>query len=119
MKKVIAVSLVALTLAVAMGGVASAAIAPLPTGESGIPTGITTAEGFIQAMRVLTDWLFVILTVVAVIFIVLAGLQFITGGGDPQAVSQARNKLLWGAVGIAVAVLARGLETAVRSLIGS
>jgi len=69
-------------------------------------------------MRVLTDWLFVILTVVAVIFIVLAGLQFITGGGDPAALSAARTKLIWAAVGILVALLARGLPAAIQNLVG-
>src|SRR3989344_3472828 len=110
MKKVIAVSLFSLVLALAMAGSVSA-IAP-------IPTGITSAGGFVAAIEVLTDWLFVILTVVAVIFIVLAGLQFITGGGDPAALSAARTKLIWAAVGILVALLARGLPAAIQNLVG-
>jgi len=48
---------------------------------------------------------------------VFAGWQFIQGGGDPQAVAQARNKLLYAAIGIVVAVLARGIVTAVKSLV--
>jgi|SRR3989344_6927297 len=116
MKKVIAVSLFSLVLALAMAGSVSA-IAPLPTGSQPIPTGITSAGGFVAAIEVLTDWLFVILTVVAVIFIVLAGLQFITGGGDPAAISAARTKLIWAAVGIGVALLARGLPAAIQNLI--
>ena len=70
-------------------------------------------------MRTLTDWLFVILVVISVIFIVLAGLQFITGGGDPAAVSMARTKLIWAAVGIGVALLARGLPAAIQNLLGA
>ena len=113
MKKIIAVSLLTLLLAVTIAGQASAIASP----ERTIPTGITTAAGFIGAIRVLTDWLFVILVVVAVIFIVLAGLQFITGGGDPAAVSMARTKLIWAAVGIGIALLARGLPPAIENLI--
>ncbi|HCM36390.1 MAG TPA: hypothetical protein DIS53_00440 [Candidatus Wildermuthbacteria bacterium] len=100
----------------AIGGTALA-IGEVPPAT--IPDNITSAQNFIDLIDNIVDWIFVVVLVFAVIFIVLAGLQFITGGGDPQAVSQARNKLLWGAVGIAVAVLARGLVTAVRSLIGS
>lgn len=118
MKKIIATILLALVLAVTAGGMASAQIAPLPTGTGGIPTGITTASGFVEAIRDLTDWLFVILLVISVIFIVLAGLQFITGGGDPAAVSAARTKLIWAAVGIGVALLARGLPAAIQNLMG-
>jgi len=84
-----------------------------------IPTNITSASQFIDLLDNIVDWIFVLLLIGAVIFIVLAGFQFITGGGDPQTLSQARTKLLWAAVGIAVAVLARGLVAAVRDLIGS
>jgi len=90
MKKTIAAFLLTLVLAVTMASQASAIASP----EATIPTGITTAQGFVDALRALTDWLFVILVVISVIFIVLAGLQFITGGGDPTAVSAARTKLI-------------------------
>ena len=115
MKKIIAVSLVSLVLALTLASQASAIATPGTT----IPIGITTATGFVQALEDLTDWLFVILLVISVIFIVLAGLQFITGGGDPAAVSMARTKLIWAAVGIGVALLARGLPAAVQNLIGT
>lgn len=115
MKKFIAVSLLSLLLAGVMVSQASAIVSPTRT----IPTGITTAQGFIDALETLTDWLFVILMVIAVVFIVLAGLQFITGGGDPAAVSAARTKLIWAGVGIGVALLARGLPAAIENLIGA
>ena len=115
MKKILTVGLLALVLAVSMGGVASAGPA---TPTTTIPTGITTAQGFIDLLAIATDWIFVILLIIAVLFILLAGLQFITGGGDPAAVSEARTKLIWAAVGIGVALLARGLPGAVRNIIG-
>ena len=84
-----------------------------------IPNTITSANNFIDLLDNIVDWIFVVVLVGAVIFIVLAGWQFISGGGEPQAVSQARNKLLYAAIGIMVAVLARGIVVAVRSLIGA
>ena len=117
MKKLFAAVLLLSVLGVMVAGIASAQAVPTP--EKRIPTGITTASGFVGLIRDLTDWLFVILLVLAVIFIVLAGLQFITGGGDPIAVSAARTKLIWAAVGIGVALLARGLPAAVSNLLGA
>ena len=84
-----------------------------------IPRNITSANQFIGLLDDIVDWIFVIVLIFAAIFIVLAGFQFITGGGDPQAVSQARNKLLYAAVGFVVAVLARGIIAARRNLTGS
>ncbi len=122
MKKIFAVSLLALVLAVTAVSFASAqSVTPPPTvfGRSGLPTGVTAAGDFIQIILDLTDWLFIILLVISVIMIVLAGLQFITGGGDPAAISAARTKLIWAAVGIGVALLARGLPAAVANLLGA
>jgi len=113
MKKIVTIGLLTAVLAGGLAGQASAIATP----ETTVPTGITTAQGFIDALRTLTDWLFVILVVIAVVFIILAGLQFITGGGDPTAVSAARTKLIWAAVGVGIALLARGLPAAVQNLI--
>lgn len=122
MKKILTIGFLALVLAVAAGSAANAATVPTPPtvfGATGIPGGITTAGGFIQIILDLTDWLFIILLVVSVIMIVLAGLQFITGGGDPAAISAARTKLIWAAVGIGVALLAKGIPSAVSNLLGT
>jgi hypothetical protein len=72
----------------------------------------------VAVLEVITDWIFVFLLVISVVFIVLAAFQFVTSGGDPAAVSMARTKLIYAAVGIAVAVLARGIPEAVREIIG-
>jgi len=121
MKKILVLSSVVLVLMLMAGAFATPALAthggshPTKT----IPTGITTAGGFVDVLAVVTDWIFVFLLVLAVVFIVLAAFQFITSGGDPAAVSMARTKLIYAAVGIAVAVLARGIPEAVRDIIGT
>ena len=117
MRKIAISGLLVLAVALSVGAFATPAGAAGPT--TTIPTGITTAAGFVAIIKVITDWIFVILLLVAVIFIVLAGFQFITGGGDPAQISGARTKLIYAAVGIAVAVLARGVGPAVRDIIGT
>ena len=110
-----------MAFALMAGSVASAQSVPTPPstfGRTGIPTGITTPGGFIAIIEDLTDWLFVILLVISVVMIVMAGLQFITGGGDPAAISAARTKLIWAAVGVVIALLAKGIVPVVRSIIG-
>ena len=113
---------VALLVFVMLGGSGLVVAAPETPPEKffggEIPTGATSGEAFLDVVDNIVDWIFVIVLIGAVIFIVLAGWQFISGGGDPQALSQARNKLLWAAIGVMVAVLARGLVTAVKAIIG-
>jgi len=82
----------------------------LPAGpQSGLQT-INIVEGA-------TDWFFVFFLLLAVIFIIIAAIQFLTGGGDPNAVSQARNKLIFGIVAVIIAVMAKGIPVALRAII--
>ena len=118
-KKIISFCLLAL-LGIATASIALAATSTVeapPTRFGSIVTGITSGADFITLVEGITNWIFVFLLVAATIFIVLAGWQFITGGGDPQAVSQARSKLLWAAVGILVALLSRGFVLAISNLV--
>jgi len=84
----------------------------------GIPTGPTSGAGGLALIQNITNWIFIIVLLFSVIFIVLAGWQFISGGGDAQQVAQARNKLLWGVIGIIVAVVARAIPVVVESIVG-
>lgn len=45
--------------------------------------------------------------VVAVIMIILSGINFMTSNGDPQKITKARNGLIYAAIGIAVAAAAQ------------
>ena len=116
-KQILAIGLLVL-LGAAMGGAALAqTIETPPTRFGSIVTGVTSGADLITLVEGITNWLFVFLIVAAAIFIVLAGWQFVTGGGDPQQVSQARSKLLYAAIGIIVALLSRGLVLAISNLI--
>jgi len=114
-KKLLFFGLLFLLLGIVMGDTAFAQA----TAPQTIPTTVTSARGFLDLLNNIVDWIFVVVMIGAVIFIVLAGWQFITGGGDPQAVTAARNKLLYGAIGVIVAVMARGLVAAIRNLVGA
>lgn len=116
MQKIIFPILIALVFAFTIGGVAAATEKiPAPFGK--LPTNVKTGTDLVIVIQGITDWIFVILVVSAIIFIVLAGFQFVTGGGDPQQVAQARNKLIYAAVGILVALLAKGLPIALTNII--
>lgn len=56
-----------------------------------------------------------IVGIVAVIIIILAGLKFVTSGSNPQDIANARERLIYAAVGLVIAALAQVL---VRFIIG-
>jgi len=75
-------------------------------------TGGSCNSGSTTVHRLLVDTVNVVATVggiIAIIMIIVAGMKFITSGGDPQGVASARSNLVWAAVGIVVVVMAEVL----------
>jgi len=64
------------------------------------------------------NWFFAIFLIIAVIFIIMGAFQFLTAGGDATKVASARDKLLYAAIGIAVALLSRTIIPIVKMIIG-
>lgn len=59
-----------------------------------------------QNLEKILQIVFGIIGAVAVIFIILSALKFITAQGDPQALAKARQSIIYAAIGLAVAVSA-------------
>jgi len=54
----------------------------------------------------------------SIIMFILAGFLFMTAQGDPEKIGQARQSVIWGTVGIAVALIAFSIPFIVRNTIG-
>jgi hypothetical protein len=63
--------------------------------------------------------IWIIFTIIAVICFIAAGIIFLTAFGDPEKVKTARSAVLWGVVGIIVAIMAYGIVAMIRSIIGA
>ena len=79
--------------------------------------GGTTGEGYktlpevklIPTMKKISDLVFTILLALAGIMIVVAGLLFVFGGGNPEQISKARDMIMYALIGIVIAFLAKGI----------
>ncbi|MDD5621163.1 MAG: hypothetical protein PHS27_01065 [Candidatus Pacebacteria bacterium] len=76
------------------------------------------AEGMMNLIRKIINWVFTILLVVVFIMMLVAAFMFVTGGGNPDSVSKARQILIMALVGFAVAMLAQGVVALVSSILG-
>jgi len=83
------------------------------------PIGPTSEAGILAIVDTITNWIFTIFLAAAVIFIIMAAIQFLTSGGDPGKVGSARNSLLYALIGVAVAVMAKALIALVRIIVGA
>ena len=63
--------------------------------------------------------LWVVFTVIAVVAFIVAGFLFLTAFGEAEKLTKARSAVIWGVVGIIVAILAYGITTIVSNAIGA
>ena len=90
-----------------------------PTTES-VPQGnITSLQGVLQMLCTVFAWAFYFLIVLAVIFIIIAGFKYLTAAGDPEKVKSAGTMLIYTAVAIGVALLARAVPLIIGSFLGA
>ena len=117
MKHIIAFLLLVFFLAAV--GMSSMALAAegLPAEFKELPTKVKTGNDLVDVIQAVTNWFFVVFLLLAVVFVILAAFQFLTGGSDPQALAQARQKVIWAVVAENVATLARALPTVVNNII--
>ncbi len=108
-KKLIASS--AITLLLAMPAVM------LAFNPGNIPNAVPTLD-----INSLVDILFSILWPIAVAFFIvmfiLAAFRFATAQGNPEQITAARQFLIWGIVGVIVALLAFSIPFVVRNTLG-
>jgi len=78
-----------------------------------------SVEELVDILNRIGDLIFTILLVIAFIFLVIAGMNFITASGDTTKVDKARAMLMYCLMGVAVALLARGAIALVKNLLGA
>ncbi|HVO28551.1 MAG TPA: hypothetical protein VMT81_01030 [Candidatus Paceibacterota bacterium] len=80
---------------------------------------ITTTQELLQFMCTIFSWMFYGLIVLSLIMIVVAAYNYATANGEAEKVSKANKMILYAAIAIAVALLAKGIPAIVASLLGA
>lgn len=105
-----AIKVGALTIGTALlPAIAFAEIQGGPMTANSIVDGIKKVAGIFQA----------IIFAIAIIMILVAAFQFITAGGNEEKVATARKSLMWGLIGLAVALFAYVALPFVQSVLGT
>lgn len=82
------------------------------------PVGPRSADDVVNVVRNIVGWFEVIVWALALAMLLFTALQFLTAAGNEERITTARRSLLWGLVGIAVALFARVSTVFVGSIIG-
>ena len=85
-------------------------------GQAGADVNLPKVNATFDTIKPVLSILFGVIALVAVIYIIVAGLQFINSQGDTQKVAKARQTILYAVIGLVIALSA---EVIVLFVIGS
>jgi hypothetical protein len=74
-------------------------------------TGLPTVAATSSNVQTILQFVFGIMGALAVIIILIAAVRFITAQGEPNGVKQARNTIIYAAIGLAICLSAEVLVT--------
>jgi len=66
-----------------------------------------------------TDWIFIFLVAIVALFIIWGGVDIVTSGGNDEKVTGGRKRIMYAAVGLGVAILAKIIPSVVKLMIGA
>jgi hypothetical protein len=84
----------------------AAASTVCPYGDSSCSTGLTTTGASAGNLQSLAQAIFAAFGVIAVLMVVIGGMQLILAQGDPQAAAHARKTIIYAVAGLAIAISA-------------
>src|ERR1700722_2160804 len=89
-----------------------------PTVQANVPqSSITSVGGVLNLLCVVFAWMFYFLIVLAVIFVIWAAFKYLTAAGEPEKEKSAGQTLLYAAIAIGVALLARRVPLVIAAFI--
>ena len=83
--------------------------------------GVTEDWGMICLLNTIytvTNWIFYIMTLIAVLMIVFGGFTYITAAGDPAKAGKGKTILTYAIIGLAIALVAKLIPSLVRFILG-
>ena len=72
----------------------------------------------LDAIYTATDWVFVGIMALVIIFILIGGFYILTAAGAPERVASGRQFIVWACIGLAVALGAKAIPAIVKALLG-
>ena len=97
-----------------------AAMAQIPSPPVQAPnSGINSTAAVQTSLCTVINWIFYVVIVVAVIMVLVAAFKYLTASGDPEKVKGASHILLYAAIAVLVAIIAKAFPSLVGSFIGN
>ena len=119
MKKIILITIIGFSIFLPfLAGAITPGTIP-DAGELGIETEspITEPEGFLDVAAGVVKWVYTIFFAVAVMYVLFAAYNYLSGPGEPEKIKKAHSQLIYAAIAIAVALLSVGFVAIIEQFL--
>ena len=91
----------------------------LPSSENlNPPSPIEESSELIDVIARIVGWIYIIFFIIAVMYILFAAFNYLTGVNDPEKIKTGRNQIIYAAIAIVIALLAVGARTIIEGFLG-
>jgi len=120
MKNKAAIFLLSSAAFLGMATVAAAATITLPNPlcPNPLPANATCIDSFPLLITTIINFLMAIIASLAVLMFVWAGILLLTAGADPANVQKGKHAIIYGIIGLAIALSGAGLVAVIQGVIG-
>ncbi|MGC9968213.1 MAG: hypothetical protein ABSC29_00560 [Minisyncoccia bacterium] len=81
-------------------------------------TSVSQLTGSGGLFCTIINWLFYLLIIAAIVFVLVSAFKYLTAAGDPEKVKAAGATLLYAAIAVIIALVAKGIPFIAASFIG-
>lgn len=82
------------------------------------PKTNVTVEGILKIVVVVANVMLAFIGVIAVIMILTGAFYYVTGGSNEETLKKGKNLIIYGLIGVAIAVLAFAIVSLVQNFLG-
>ena len=72
----------------------------------------------LNTIYAVTDWAFLIIVAIVIVLVILGALNIMTSAGSPEKVKAGRDQIMYAAIGMVIAIIARAVPSIVKAIIG-
>ncbi len=80
---------------------------------------IESGDDVLAVLRNITSWLWQIFLIATIIAFLIAGFFYITAAGNPEKINRANRMVLYGVIGVVVALFSGGMVALIESILES
>lgn len=106
-------------LALLVGLIVPLTVAIAATEKETIENPLGKDATFTTIIERVTGYANALLAPLSALMVLIAGLLYMTGGGNPEKIKTAHKVLLWALVGIGIVLLSSGAVAIVKNLLGT